>query len=54
MDSIDNIQDRIDRRKARVYTAAELKSLIKEGKGQDADVVTCGTFGIMSLPFFYQ
>ena len=48
MDSIDNIQKKIDSGKARVYTASELKALVKEGRGQDADVVTCGTFGIMS------
>lgn len=47
--SIDSIQKRIDDGKARVYTASELKRMVAEGRTPgEVDVVTCGTFGVMS------
>ncbi|MGN1045434.1 MAG: methanogenesis marker 16 metalloprotein, partial [Candidatus Methanomethylophilaceae archaeon] len=49
--TVDEIQDRISGRKAKVLTASEFKSLADSG-GRDAvkdvDVVTCGTMGVMS------
>lgn len=45
--SIDEIQGRIDGRTAKVMTASEFKGL-PEGERRSVDVVTCGTFGIMS------
>lgn len=49
--TIEEIQDRIDSRRAKVYTASEFKEMIRSGRGShagEADVVTCGTFGVMS------
>lgn len=48
---MDSIQERIDGRRAKVYTAAEFKALVRGGARpplDDVDVVTCGTCGIMS------
>ncbi|MDO5853638.1 MAG: methanogenesis marker 16 metalloprotein [Thermoplasmata archaeon] len=48
---MDEVQARIDSGKARVYTAAEFKELVRAGNrpGLDGvDVVTCGTLGVMS------
>ncbi|EHQ35573.1 methanogenesis marker 16 metalloprotein [Methanoplanus limicola] len=45
------IKAKLDKGEAKVYTAAEFKKLIREGKKptlDDVDIVTCGTCGIMS------
>lgn len=49
--SVLDIQGRIDRREARVYTAKEFKDLVRQGKRPalgEVDVVTAGTFGVVS------
>lgn len=49
--TIQEIQDRIDSGRARVYTASEFKELVRSGDApavDDVDVVTCGTLGVMS------
>lgn len=49
--TVEEIQQRIDSREARVYTASEFKRMIRSDPGfraEEADVVTCGTFGVMS------
>ncbi|MBP1929208.1 putative methanogenesis marker 16 metalloprotein [Methanolinea mesophila] len=49
--TIEEINDRITRGDAVVYTAAELKDLTGRGErisAKDVDVVTTGTFGVMS------
>lgn len=51
MRTIDEIQERIDSGKARIYTAAEFKELVRSGlrpELDDVDAVTCGTMGVMS------
>lgn len=48
---IDEIQERIDGRRARVYTASELKSMVRKGirpSADEVDAVTCATLGVMS------
>ena len=54
MKTIDEIHEKISRGEAVVLTAAELKRRIAEGEAvtvADVDVVTTGTFGIMSGTF---
>jgi uncharacterized protein (DUF39 family) len=54
MKTIDEIHEKISRGEAVVLTAAELKQRIAEGEAvtvADVDVVTTGTFGIMSGTF---
>lgn len=49
--TIAQINDRIERGEANIYTAEEFKKLIKAGDApsfEDVDVVTCGTCGVMS------
>lgn len=49
--TLEQIQDRIDSRSARVYTASEFKELVRAGerpRAEEVDVVTCGTMGVMS------
>jgi len=49
--TIDDIKKKIGSGEANVFTAQELKELIREGetpKFEEVDVVTCGTCGIMS------
>ena len=49
--SVMEIQKRISERKARVYTAQEFKDLVRSGNRpalEDVDVVTTGTFGVVS------
>lgn len=49
--SVMEIQKRISERKARVYTAQEFKDLVRSGNRpalDDVDVVTTGTFGVVS------
>lgn len=49
--SVRDIQGRIDRREARVYTAKEFKDLVRQGRRpalDEVDVVTAGTFGVVS------
>lgn len=51
MKSIEMINDSIKRGKAKVFTASEIKEMVRNGKiptVDEVDVVTCGTFGIMS------
>ena len=48
MEPVDQIREKVASRRAKVYTAAEFKTLVRNGKGRDADVVTCGTVGTMS------
>ncbi|MDR2866166.1 MAG: methanogenesis marker 16 metalloprotein [Methanomassiliicoccaceae archaeon] len=51
MKTIDSIDSLIKGKKAKVYTAAEIKDMVRNGRIpsiDDVDVVTCGTFGIMS------
>ncbi len=49
-DSIDTVQEKIRSRKARVYTASEFKEMVRRNDAETrcADVITCGTFGVMS------
>lgn len=49
--TISDVQERIDTKKARVYTASEFKAMVRNGgrpTTKDVDVITCGTMGIMS------
>jgi len=49
--TIEEVQGKIDRKEAKVYTASEFKGMLRSGKCmgiEDVDVVTCGTFGVMS------
>lgn len=49
--SVEGIQERIDSRRARVYTASEFKALVRGGRRPsvgEVDAVTCGTMGVMS------
>jgi len=51
MKTIDSIDSLIKKRKAKVYTASEIKEMVRNGRtpsADDVDVVTCGTFGVMS------
>jgi len=51
MKTIDSIDSLIKRKKAKVYTASEIKEMVRNGRMpslNDVDVVTCGTFGVMS------
>jgi putative methanogenesis marker 16 metalloprotein len=51
MKTIEQITRRIEEGDAVVYTASELKDLVRKGKkitSEDVDVVTTGTFGVMS------
>ena len=51
MKTIEEINEKIASRKAIVMTASELKSMVREGQEitvDDVDVVTTGTFGVMS------
>ncbi|MCQ2070446.1 MAG: methanogenesis marker 16 metalloprotein [archaeon] len=52
--TVSEIQKKIVERKAKVYTAQEIKDLVRSGKKpavEDVDVVTCGTFGVVSGTF---
>ena len=49
--TIDEINEKIDKGEANIYTAEEFKKLIKKGDApsfDEVDVVTCGTCGVMS------
>lgn len=49
--TVESVQELISERKAKVYTASEFKALVRAGSRpevRDVDVVTCGTFGVMS------
>lgn len=49
--TITQINEKIERGEANIYTAEEFKKLIKAGDApsfEDVDVVTCGTCGVMS------
>ena len=49
--TIDEINKKIEKGEANIYTAEEFKKLIKKGDTpsfEDVDVVTCGTCGVMS------
>ncbi len=49
--TIDEIQDKIGKKRAKVYTASEFKEMVRSGSRpdpDDVDIVTCGTFGVMS------
>ncbi|HJK23278.1 MAG TPA: methanogenesis marker 16 metalloprotein, partial [Methanocorpusculum sp.] len=51
MKSIEDINTKISERTAVVWTASEFKKHIRAGETvtpEDVDVVTCGTFGVMS------
>lgn len=49
MTSIEEIRDRIQKGTAEVLTAVELRDRVRHGESVDqVDVVTCGTFGVMS------
>jgi putative methanogenesis marker 16 metalloprotein len=51
MKTIEEINDKITRKEAIILTAAELKSMVRDGQKvtvEDVDVVTTGTFGVMS------
>lgn len=51
MKTIESIDRSIRERKAKVFTASEIKEMIRSRKDvdvNDVDIVTCGTFGIMS------
>ena len=51
MKTIDERNEKIASRKAIILTASELKSMMREGQEitvDDVDVVTTGTFGVMS------
>ncbi|MDW5550694.1 methanogenesis marker 16 metalloprotein [Methanosarcina sp.] len=51
MKTIEEINEKIENKEAIILTAAELKSMVREGKNvtvDDVDVVTTGTFGVMS------
>ena len=49
--SISQINEKIEKGEANIYTAEEFKKLIKKGDApsfDEVDVVTCGTCGVMS------
>ena len=49
--TISQINEKIDKGEANIYTAEEFKKLIKQGSTpsfEDVDMVTCGTCGVMS------
>ena len=51
MKTIDSVNCLIKEKKAKVYTASEIKEMVRRGNipsVDDVDVVTCGTFGVMS------
>lgn len=49
MGTVEEVDLKIRERRARVMTASELKELVRKGEpAGDVDVVTCGTFGVMS------
>ena len=51
MKTIEEINEKIAREEAIILTAAELKSMVRDGQtitANDVDVVTTGTFGVMS------
>src|SRR5665811_274906 len=51
MKTIEEINEKIARKEAIILTAAELKSMVRDGQKvtvDDVDVVTTGTFGVMS------
>ena len=51
MKTIDEINEKIAREEAIILTAAELKSIVRDGQmitARDVDVVTTGTIGVMS------
>ena len=51
MKTKDSINALIKKRRAKVYTASEIKEMIRCGRipsADEVDVVTCGTFGVMS------
>ena len=51
MKSIEDINTKISEKPAVVWTASEFKKHISAGESvtpEDVDVVTCGTFGVMS------
>ena len=51
MKNIEEINEKIAREEAIILTAAELKSIVRDGQtitARDVDVVTTGTFGVMS------
>ena len=49
-DSADAVQEKIRSRRAKVYTASEFKDMVRrnDAEARRADVITCGTFGVMS------
>lgn len=49
-DSVESVQEKIRSRRAVVYTASEFKEMVrrKDTGLRYADVITCGTFGVMS------
>ena len=48
-ESVGDVQNKIDSRTARVFTASEFKAAVRGNRAQrDVDVITCGTFGVMS------
>lgn len=50
-DTVEEVQEKIGSGKARVFTASDFKKRLRDDPGFDgreADVITCGTFGIMS------
>jgi len=51
MKNVQTINRAISERRAKVFTAAEIKELVRKGNTPNedyVDVVTCGTFGVMS------
>ena len=49
--TIDQINEKIEKGEANIYTAEEFKKLIKNDDApgfEEVDVVTCGTCGVMS------
>jgi len=51
MKTIEEINEKITREEAIILTASELKSIVCDGQtitADDVDVVTTGTFGVMS------
>ncbi len=51
MKTIEEINEKVANKEAIILTAAELKSMVRDGKEvtiDDVDVVTTGTFGVMS------
>lgn len=51
MKTAESVKRSIKNGKAKVFTASEIKDMVRKGKKlttDDVDVVTCGTFGVMS------